>query len=362
MNVKRHRRRVGARPFGAIVMIAPLLLLLVVTALPLQAQRRDVVTMKNGDQLSGEIKKLEQGQLFIETPYAVDPIPVDWLQVDRLESAAEYQVELDQGQRLVGTIAKVTPESETAQDFQVKNERAETGFRASEVIGIQSQNDNFWRQIRGSIDFGFSFNSGSEQTQENVSASATYPSTRFRLDARLNSSLTSTGDTGKTDRHEISTGAQFYLSRHSFVGVIGSFLTSSQQSLDLRTTVGGGFGRYIIRSNRAELAWLAGAVYTTESYDPSAGTDNNKQIAEGLLGLGYEWSRFDTAEFQTVFRVYPGISDTDRVRSDLNLSFLFKLKHGLYLKFNLWNTFDSKPPVNARKNELGVSNSFGKSF
>jgi putative salt-induced outer membrane protein YdiY len=342
-------------------MIAPLLLL-VLTALPLQAQRRDVVTMKNGDQLSGEIKKLEQGQLFIETPYSVDPIPVDWLQVDRLESAAEYQVELDQGQRLVGTIAKDTPEDEAARDFQIRSEASEIGFRASEVIGIQSQKENFWRQIRGSIDFGFSFNSGSEQTQENVSASATYPSTRFRLDARLNSSLTSTGDAGKTDRHEISTGAQFYLSRHSFVGVIGSFLTSSQQSLDLRTTVGGGFGRYIIRSNRAELAWLAGAVYTTESYDPSAGTDNNKQIAEGLLGLGYEWSRFDTAEFQTVFRVYPGISDPDRVRSDLNLSFLFKLKHGLYLKFNLWNTFDSKPPVNARRNELGVSNSFGKSF
>ncbi len=332
------------------------------TVIPAHAQRRDVVIMKNGDQITGKIKKLYRGELYIETIYAVDPIPVDWSQVDRLESTENYQVELDGGKRLVGTIEKTTTGDENEGDFVLENAGSETRLMASHVVGIQSQKETFLRQLKGSVDLGFGYASGSQQTQANLGATVTYPSTRFQLGTSFNSAFTNTGETGKTNRVEGTTTSQIYLSRRAFVGSIVSFLTSSQQSLDLRSTLGGGYGRYLIRSNHTNLTWLAGVVYTNESYKQSSGLTPKANNAEGLLAFGYDWFRFDKAELQTDLQIYPSFSDAGRVRSNLTTSFSFKFTHDLYLKFSLWDTFDSHPPINFLKNELGISNSFGWNF
>lgn len=318
--------------------------------------------MKNGDKITGEIKRLERGQLYIETEYATDPIPVDWLQVDRIESKARYQIELDNGQRLTGTIAKVSSSEAPGQDFQIQEGGALERLRSAEIVGIQSQKASFWRQLRGTVDYGFSYTSGNQQTSSNLGASVSYPSTRFKMDASLNSSITSQAQAGRTNRQNVSTTSQFYLSRHAFIGSLVDFLTSNQQSLDLRTTLGGGYGRYVIRNSRTQLAWIAGSVYIKELYDPTSGLNPKQQNIEGLVGIEYSWYRFNRTELQTSFQLYPGLSDTGRVRSTLNSSVLVKLASDLYWKFSLWNTFDSKPPVKAKRNEFGVSTSFGWKF
>jgi len=327
-----------------------------------QAQRRDVVVMKNGDTITGEIKKLERGQLYIETVYASDPIPVDWLQVDRVESTARYQIELDTGTRLTGTIAKLPSGGSLGEDFRIEEGGALERLRAAEVVAIQSQKSSFWRQLKGSIDYGFSYTSGNEQASSNLGATVSYPSTRFKIDASLNSSVSSQGQGGRTNRHNVTTTSQIYLSRHAFVGSLVDFLTSNQQSLDLRTTLGGGYGRYMIRNNSTQLAWLVGSVYTKELYDPTSGLNPEQQNVEGLLGMEYSWYRFNRTELQTTFQVFPGLSDIGRVRSALNTSFSVKLASDLYWKFSLWDTYDSKPPVSAIKNEFGISTSFGWKF
>src|SRR3954452_16710213 len=73
------------------------------------AKSIDVIVMKNGDRLSGEIKKIEHGLLYIETPYiSGEQVAVDWLQVERIESKRPYRVELDTGKRLIGRIQSET--------------------------------------------------------------------------------------------------------------------------------------------------------------------------------------------------------------------------------------------------------------
>jgi len=329
---------------------------------PAGAQRRDIVVMKNGDTITGEIKKLDRGQLYIETVYATDPIPVDWLQVDRVESTARYQIELDTGTRLTGTIAKVPGAEAPGEDFRIEAPGSLERLRAADIVAIQSQKPSFWRQLKGSIDYGFNYTSGAEQLQSNLSASVAYDSTRFATKVSLSSSVTGQAQSGRTNRQNVTSASQIYLSRHSFVGGLADFLTSSQQSLNLRTTLGGGYGRYLIRNSRTELAWIGGLVYTKELYDPASGLNPEQQNVEALAGVDYSWYRFNKAELQVSFQVFPSLTDTGRVRSNLNGSLSFNLVHDLYWKFSLWDTFDSKPPVSAKRNEFGISTSFGWKF
>ena len=339
------------------------LFVIILATATLHAQQKDVVIMKNGDRLSGEIKKLESGYLEIDMPYVLDPIRVDWLQVERLESPSSYRIELTDGRRLEGdSIAKDEAAPPSGSDFRLGEGDAASRFPAPDVVSIESTERSFWAQLKGSIDVGFGFTSGNSQTQNNLTANVEYPGTRFEVGTNLTSSVTSTEGIDDTNRHELSTTSQIYLSRKLFIGNILSFLTSSQQNLDLRTTVGGGLGRYVIRTNRTQLSWLAGAAYTRELYDPDSGLEPKQNNAEVLLAGGISWFSFDRADFKTTLEVYPSMSDWGRVRSNLNSSLSVKFAHDLYLKFSLWDTFDSRPPVSSQKNELGVSNTVGWSF
>ncbi len=318
--------------------------------------------MKNGDQITGKVKKLDHGQLYIETPYVVDPIPVDWLQVERVESTAEFQVEMSDGKRMAGTIQKSTLGEGTAGDFSITTPAAGTILvQAVDVVGIQSQKSSVWSQIKGSVGLGFSYDSGSTEAAFNLNASSSYTTTRFMLGADLTSTLNARSDTDTTNRQEISTNSAIFLSHRKFVGNMADFLTSDQQSINLRQTYGGGFGRYFIRTNSAQLYWLWGVVYVKEAYDASAGYSDDQNL-EGLLNVGYNWFRFNTTELQTNIQIFPGISDHGRVRTNLNASYMVKFTHDLGLQVNLWDTFDNRPPLNATKNEVGISTSFNYSF
>lgn len=120
--------------------IYPLISFLVLAHLTISvhAQRRDVVVMSNGDQLSGELKKLENGVLYFKPPYVTDSIQLDWLEVKSVQSSATYQVVLKNGEHLVGVISK-TPQDESGNDFHLKEGTQDIRASAQDVVDIKSE-------------------------------------------------------------------------------------------------------------------------------------------------------------------------------------------------------------------------------
>ena len=68
----------------------------------------DVIVMKNGDHLTGEIKGLNAGVLYVSMKYILGTSSVQWSEVARLESKQLFIVKTDDG--LVYTGALNTPE------------------------------------------------------------------------------------------------------------------------------------------------------------------------------------------------------------------------------------------------------------
>ena len=68
------------------------------------ASTRDLVIMKNGDRLTGEISKLDNGILYFSVDYVSNSIQLDWLQVESVKSPAVFQVVLKDGSHLAGTM------------------------------------------------------------------------------------------------------------------------------------------------------------------------------------------------------------------------------------------------------------------
>lgn len=325
------------------------------------AKRHDIVVMKNGDQLSGEIKKLENGLLYLDTDYVSGSIQLDWLQVEKVESTGNYQVVLKNGTHLSGTIEKVPGSDAPGKDFEVRVGNNVTHAAGPEVINIESQKPNFWRQLTGSIDFGYDYTSGNNQTSFSSDANASYSATKWAAGASFTSSFSGQSGGSTTNLAEVQAFAQRYLNRNSFFMALGDFLHSSQQGLALRTTLGGGYGRYWVRTNQNQFLWVAGSVFTHEDFLAGSGKQNDQNI-EALLGLQYQLLRFDRYNLQSQIFVFPGLSDAGRVRATGKSVFTVKLSNNFHTNFSFWDNYDSRPPINAKGNELGISSGLGWSF
>src|SRR5580704_17502958 len=95
-------------------------LLLLFISCPARARRKDVVVMNNGDHFIGEVKRLKNGLLMVETDYVTGPIALDWNQVESVQSTSTFQIVLNNEKRLVGTFEKVSGDKTKEQDFLIR--------------------------------------------------------------------------------------------------------------------------------------------------------------------------------------------------------------------------------------------------
>ena len=326
-----------------------------------KVSRHDTIIMKNGDRFTGEVKKLEQGILYIETDYFSGSVGVDWQQVEKIESTATYQITLSGGKRLTGTISKVEAAAAPNGDFEVHAPGGDVPAPSAEVVEISSQKQTFWRQLKGSIDLGYNFTSGNNQSSLSTDANAIYAAQHWAVGASYTASYNGQTSGTNTNLFETQLIGERFLNRNSFVLGLSDFLHSSQQDLQLRTTLGGGYGRYLKRTNQNELRWLIGLDYSKASYQSGIAqpVQNN---AELLLGVQYQLFHFDRYTLNSQTLVFPGLSDLGRVRFTTNNTLSVKLVNNFYWNFTFWDNFDSRPPLNAQRNATGLSTGLGWKF
>ncbi len=326
-----------------------------------QAKRKDIVIMKNGDHLTGQVKRLQNGLLYVETEYASGNLALDWNQVQSVQSTATYRIVLNNGQRLVGKIEKNSGETAKPEDFLIHEASEDVQVPSADIVSIETKKPTFWRELQGSIDLGYSFASGSSQTTLNADTSAAYHTPGWEAATSFDSTFSGQSGASSTNREDLQGTFSKFLNRNSFVAGLSDFLHSSRQDLNLRTTLGGGYGRYLKRTTSNNLAWLGGVVYIHESFDTMAGQPSGQSM-EAVVGLQYNYVRFNFGEFDSQLRIFPGLTDSGRLRLTTNNSLTIKLRNNFHLAFTFWDNFDSRPPATARKNELGISSGVGWSF
>jgi putative salt-induced outer membrane protein YdiY len=343
--------------------VALLALVVAAWAPALSAKRADDrLVLANGDHFVGEIKKLAHGELHFKTDYVVDEFLIDWLRVREIESQDLFQVLVKDGRHLTGHVARYA-------DGRFTITAATGGVTSlpwSDVIAFVPVETSIWMQLAGRIDSGFSYTSDNNQTQLSVSGSIGYVADRwaFDLSGSSTSSRQSAGD--GTSRNTAGLITQITIAPKWFAMSLVELLNSHQQDLDLRTTLGGGFGRLLIQTERTALTTFGGLVYTHEQYSPPA--DAGQQSSppannlEGLVSARFSLYRFKTTDVEANFTVYPSLTTPGRVRINLAPSLNIEIAHNLHWSFTLYENYDSQPPVNANKNDFGVTNSIGWKF
>jgi putative salt-induced outer membrane protein YdiY len=343
-----------------------LIAVMLLFACPLFGKRKDdVVTMTNGDKFTGEIKSLQYGELIFKSDYMKDSVHLDWKKVKTLQSQDTFIVSLTNGTRVTGLIAKeatAVDNNNDNKDFKVVLNGSTVEVATSEVIAIGQREASFWNQLTGSITYGFGFASGNQETNSSLGANVAFRTTKNSVELATSSQFGSQTNAKNTNRFTFDSQYARLLTEKWLAAGLFSLLKSNQQDLTLRSTYGGAFGWKLVQTDRTSLTILGGAAFNHENYIPQPGAESIHNNAESLFGLTFSTFRFKTLILRSNTLAFPSLSDPGRVRLSSQSGIRIELMRNFNWNFDLYENYDTRPPISAPKNDLGITTSIGWTF
>src|SRR5688500_11069522 len=109
----------------------------------------DVVVLKNGDRLTGEIKGLQGGELRIKADYMAEAVRLDWTRVERIESKSTFLIWLVDG-KLVTDVMRLVAKNGSDGDFIIGSSQRPIRVQQLDVIRISPAEKRFWKSLEGS--------------------------------------------------------------------------------------------------------------------------------------------------------------------------------------------------------------------
>jgi Protein of unknown function, DUF481 len=321
-----------------------------------RAQRTDVVRMANGDRITGEVKKLDRGQLEFKTD-DVGTIYFEWDKIVSLEAKGQFYVSMSDGRQFVGSLSAGDPRS-----LVIVEASGPISVPTYEVTLITPIGASFWKKLDGSVDVGFSYTRSSQVAQLNVNSNTLYRRPAF--EGRLNASgtFTQNGEDGtKDDRGTIQASYVRFRGERLFVAAGGGVESNESLGLLLRTQIAVTAGPRLVNTNRAQFSISAGLSANDEQAVDAESTQN----LEGLVAVRTSYYRYDRprTNVDLGFQYYPSLSNFGRQRIQLDASAKREFWKDVFFSINMFDTFDSRPPnASADKNDVGVSMSFGWTY
>ncbi len=338
----------------AVVVVITLL-----SGLPLVADD-DILILKNGDRITGKIKKLEQGNIHVDADYGDNVFIIEWKEVERVESTQDFVVQTSRGRRFTGSI-----QTDPADSSRVLIEEAGQTVPVEQnvMVSVKPVDQGFWGRFGTSIDFGLSLTKANETKQFTTRASVSYLTEDWSLEANLNTLRNARQGVPNTKRTESGVNFRNFITERWFGIAFGHFLQSDELELNLRSTIGGGAGRYLIQTNRWSFSLLGGAAWVNEDFFENVqSAAGNKNSGDAFGGVEVNGFNLGDLNILTRFAVFPSVTDPGRVRMNFETDFKWDLPKDLYFSVGFTTNYDSAPPTNAPPSDYILNTSIGWSY
>jgi Protein of unknown function, DUF481 len=323
------------------------------------APKTDVVVLRNGDRLTGEVKSIEYNQLKLSTD-GMGTIYIEWDKIASVQTDQYLLLERTDGVRYYGQLVAGDPDSrvrvrgsdgkpvETVEmAVIVRGQPIEGGKPIDRLDGyISAGLDIAKANSRSSVDFAAGLSS---RTREHA----------WAVDGSAN--LTDDGSNATSERYQLQGTYRHFFGHRSFSLGFASLERNTELDLNLRALGGGGYGRYFVQNNQSEWIGGVGLAYSRENY--TGGETFNS--VEGVLTTSFRVFRYDFPEtdISGALSVLPSLTKSGRYRAEGDLRARYEFVDDLYFELSLYGSFDSEPPLaDSEQSDYGVTTSLGYSF
>jgi hypothetical protein len=336
--------------------LGTLLIAWAATAATAGAPKVDVVVLRNGARVIGDVKSMRKARLELKTD-DMGTLQVEWDNVTQLTAPEFFEVEDMNGGLHFGSLRPGPGDGV----LEVVADWGAQALPLREVARLQLVKSGFFDRFRGSVDAGASFTSATELLQLDLDAEVRYRRPRFEASAEANAVLTQQPDVEDTRRSSLTVAyARFLPNRHRVFGQ-GTLEQNRELGFDLRSGVVGGWAYMLARDVRNELVSGVGLGLNREKPVEGESTTN----AEAVIGLNWANFAYDfpNTDIQLGAVAYVSLSQWGRFRLESSASLRREVFSDFYVGVKGYESYDSRPATEgAQKNDWGLALSLGYTF
>jgi len=334
-----------------------LALALLAGALAVAAPKTDVITLNNGDRLTGEIKSLERGKLLLGTDDLGD-IEIEWDTVASVRTNQVLQVELNSGVVVFGPLIEGAPPGTVL----VQGSSSATQLPILNVVRMAPIEKDLLKRFKGSISAGYSLLAANQQEQFNFDFNTQYRTPRF-LGKFAANITTNSSATDETSRRALSSLELYHLFEDRwYAGGLLRADRNDELGIRERYSWGAGGGRFLIFTNKLQWNLTLGIL---DTHEIDVDSPEKSRSVEGLLGTSLDWFRFRKPEFDlsSDLAVLPNLTESGRWRASYSLAFKWQIYRDFYWKVQFNGDYDNRSrEAGAAHDDYSLITSLGSTF
>lgn len=322
------------------------------------SQKTDLIRLKNGDYVTGEIKSLMYGILEYKTD-GMSTLNVKWDHVTQIKSKYKFEVTLDQGGVYLAYIDTTSALNEVR---LIINSKVYFDVEIAQIVEILQIKDSFWDRFSGEFGFGLNYTKGSNILSYDFSGDLLYRIYKSETRLKIYSNYIDDKNNGnKSIKQNADIRFNQQLKYYWFYSGFTGAEQNSELGLDLRTTIGGGFGRNLLYTHKSTIQ-ISGNLVVNREW-PTEGEQKNN--IEGLAYL--EYRIFNNAPPKTkllsYMGIYPSFSSWGRIRANYEIEGSIEIWPDFVYKLTYYYNYDSQPATEgAQKKDWGITTSIGYKF
>ncbi len=361
---------VGRMPLTALILV-------LVTLFGAVIGRADTLVLKNGETLKGKWDQVVGESLVFHSKTA-GPVTVPGSQIQSFSTVVPAVALQKNGNTVHGRLRLTSkgqwevvpaPNAPPVKSFTVIYPAA-TFQQYQQTLSSMP-----WLNWAGTASAGYSLQTGNTQSgtlNATVNATRLQPNIpgmnpKWRTVYSLATVLAHTKDTltgvsisSNTFSTALRQDRLFGADADNFVFVMGEFDYVQPEGIRGRETVGGGFGRDLIKSPRATFSVLGGMTFVNTNY-LTAGTPS-LQSAEPLIGWKLTYKVWKSVVLNHDVNFYPNLSQTGQYNFDTETSLAAPLFKKLSFQISYLDLYVSNPPPASRKNNATFSAGISYTF
>ncbi len=200
------------------------------------AARTDVIVLRNGDHITGEVEQMRQGKLVVKTDNA-GTLSIEWDEVASVTTAARYDVTMRDSRRLFG---RLRPAAAGSLDL-VADDGGVTTLTMADIVWFAQIKNTFWDRIDGSMDLGGSYTRSSGVADVAFDVDAEYRRPSDRYSGSFSTNLTRQDQTDEaaartTSRYSLKLNYTKFRGNQWFVAPFGLFEGNRELGFTFRGT------------------------------------------------------------------------------------------------------------------------------
>jgi hypothetical protein len=324
------------------------------------AQKDDTVYLNNGDRITGEIKRYENGLLVLKTD-GLSTINIEYDKIRTFFSRKNFEIVKKSGFSYFGTVTK--SKSEGSVDICVNKDTVTEPIK--DIVELTRIKNRFWNKFYGSVDLGLSYYKSTNTLQYYFDGELNYRARKDLVSTEVSllfSEQALSDSVFIARKNDIGLNYSHFFQGRWWGGIGSKWQQNTELDLDYRLQLGLGAGYDIVHTNPIRFYVLAGLLVNREKPTDSVSFSTN---FEGLLSMKFTWLQFrhPKIDISTNFDAFPSFTISNRYRLEYNLAVKYEIFKDFFIGLTFYDDYDSKPSGGGPAlNDWSVIFSIGYSF